>query len=273
MAIVQKIKNVFIFFKLSKLINYIVFIGQYIKYFKKNLIFKNSNPTVKLPPLYSMYETYRLDYKEFYNEGFLSAQKIYELYIKYQPLKKACLHILDWGCGPGRVITHLKNFFTASANIYGTDSNLKYINWCSENILSASFKFNSINPPTAYPDNTFDLIYGLSIITHLSEKNHYGWLKELNRILKPDALLIITSQGDCFLNKLLVNEKKSYLEGNLIVRDVYKEGNRLFTAFQPQLYMKKLFNDCNYKIIKFIPGNNPENPHGLQDTWVLQPMV
>jgi SAM-dependent methyltransferase len=43
---------------------------------------------------------------------------------------------------------------------------------------------------------TFDLIYAISVLTHLREDDHIEWLEELHRIAKPDAVLLLTTFGD-----------------------------------------------------------------------------
>ena len=47
------------------------------------------------------------------------------------------------------------------------------------------------------PDESFDLIVGHSVFTHLSEKDQFIWLSELKRIARPGATLVVTVMLDC----------------------------------------------------------------------------
>ena len=47
-------------------------------------------------------------------------------------------------------------------------------------------------PPLDYSDEMFDLVYAVSVFTHLSEEFQLPWLGELRRILKPNGVLLAT---------------------------------------------------------------------------------
>ncbi|GAB4244281.1 MAG: hypothetical protein Kow0027_03890 [Saprospiraceae bacterium] len=70
---------------------------------------------------------------------------------------------------------------------------------------------------------------------------HLEWINELNRVLKPGGLLLVTTQGDAFRVKLTAAELKQFNDGKLVVRGAVKEGHRTFSAFQPKQYMLWLF--------------------------------
>ncbi len=57
-------------------------------------------------------------------------------------------------------------------------------------------------PPTAYPDNSFDFIYAISVFTHLDEEMQFAWLQELKRISKKGGILILTVHGKTFYSRL-----------------------------------------------------------------------
>ena len=52
----------------------------------------------------------------------------------------------------------------------------------------------TFNPPLGLEHGSFDLIYAISVFTHLTD-NSVPWLLELRRMLKPDGLLIATFMG------------------------------------------------------------------------------
>lgn len=50
-------------------------------------------------------------------------------------------------------------------------------------------------PPSDLPAEAFDLIYGISVFTHLAEDMQFLWLQELFRVAKPGAYLLLTTRG------------------------------------------------------------------------------
>lgn len=105
-----------------------------------------------------------------------------------------CEAILDWGCGCARVA----RFITESApgKLTGIDIDPDNIQWCKENIPQAEFAPIGLHPPTRFADESFDLVYGISVFTHLSETDQDRWLAELQRITKPGAALLMSIQGE-----------------------------------------------------------------------------
>ena len=112
---------------------------------------------------------------------------------KYKPLSEAGL-ILDWGCGCGRVITQLMKFVPPE-RLHGCDIDSEAIAWDKESIPGPTFNHVNPYPPTSYPDSTFDVVYGISVMTHLEETTQIRWLKELKRITRPGAILVLSVIG------------------------------------------------------------------------------
>jgi SAM-dependent methyltransferase len=99
--------------------------------------------------------------------------------------------ILDFGCGCGRVVNWLM-MQAPFAWFYGVDVDKEAIDWCVQNLKGAHFQTTSPKPPLPYPDEHFDVIYCVSVFTHLDEDMQDAWLAELKRILKPGGILIFT---------------------------------------------------------------------------------
>ncbi len=237
-----------------------------LRYYKKNKKFIRANPHIKFPPSYFIYESFMLDYESYYKDGIESAQWVKKMLSAYIDFSN--INILDWGCGPARVVRHLTSIINENCKVYATDYNQRTIEWCKDNIEKVNFSCNKIEPPLSFPDNFFDVAYGLSVFTHLSEKNHWAWINELYRIIRPGGVLLITTQGAIFKEKLTSEEKIKYLAGDLIERSNVKEGHRTFSAFHPVGYMQKLFLN-RWKVLKFIEGEKQSWGYG-QDAWILQ---
>jgi ubiquinone/menaquinone biosynthesis C-methylase UbiE len=261
------LKKLFSKLHLLPLIEQVNFYREKIKNRKSNQEFRKRHPDVKLPPDFYLYETFNLNYNKFYTNGKPTAKWLVNHISEFKKLEN--LSILDWGCGTGRIIRHLPNIVENSNSFFGTDYNNKYVKWCSENLEGIQFKLNELKPPLDFNDNLMDVIYGISIFTHLSEKLHEDWMQELTRVLKKEGILLITTHGIIHSLKLLPKEKESFDEGNLVVHSYKKEGNRLYASYQSPIYFKNLCSKNNLKILKHIPGEIT-NGKPQQDIWILQ---
>jgi SAM-dependent methyltransferase len=99
--------------------------------------------------------------------------------------------ILDFGCGPGRILRHLAPL-AAHSEIHGVDIDADAIAWCAENIPFASFTVGPHEPPLPFADGQFDLVYNHSVFTHIDERRQDLWLAELARILAPGGIALLT---------------------------------------------------------------------------------
>ena len=113
---------------------------------------------------------------------------------KYKPIFESG-SVLDWGCGCGRVITQLMKFVSPE-RLHGCDIDSAAIEWDKENLSGPSFTRVDPYPPTNYPDCSFDVIYGVSVMTHLDENTQMLWLRELKRIARPGAILALSVIGE-----------------------------------------------------------------------------
>lgn len=125
-----------------------------------NLQFKKSCPDFVLPSDYYLYETYKLDYKLYKEDGLLCAKEINEWTSKYLPETKT---IIEWGCGVSRIIRHYENFVNKDSRLFACDINNEMINWSKQNIPNVAFELTSYNPPTKYQAKSFDLVFALSV--------------------------------------------------------------------------------------------------------------
>ena len=176
--------------------------------------------------------------------------------------------ILDWGCGPCRVLRHLPQLLGNSNTYHGTDYNARTIAWCKATLSDIKFHHNGIQPALPYPDSHFDVIYGLSIFTHLSETHHFEWYRELRRVLKPNGIFLFTMQGENFLVKLTAQEKDAFLRGQLVVRGNVKEGHRTYSAFHPDPFLHSLF--AHDEILEKEVIDPEGKSYRPQDTWIIR---
>lgn len=109
--------------------------------------------------------------------------------------------VLDFGCGCGRTIRWFLHE-TSDAEFHGVDVDADAVDWCSRHLAGGHFLATTAVPPLPYPTGHFDIVYCLSVFTHLSEPMQDVWLAELSRILKPGGLLLLTVFGQAASNEL-----------------------------------------------------------------------
>ena len=107
--------------------------------------------------------------------------------------------VLDFGVGWGRII----RFFVKDLhpnNLFGCDVDPAIIQQCLGYMNIGNYFTVSPVPPTIIGDNTFDIIYAYSVLSHLAEHVAAAWIQEFRRILKPGGLLFATTQRRSFLD-------------------------------------------------------------------------
>jgi SAM-dependent methyltransferase len=53
----------------------------------------------------------------------------------------------------------------------------------------------TVLPPMPYPSNHFDILYGISVLTHLLFDSHQPWASEIWRVLEPGEMAVFTAHG------------------------------------------------------------------------------
>src|SRR5207244_2931679 len=123
--------------------------------------------------------------------------------------------VLDFGCGCGRVTRYWNDF---GGEVSGSDVSAKAVAWCRANLTFARFEVNRLAPPLAFPDEQFDLVYALSVFTHLTEELQLAWRDELRRVLRPGGRLFVTTHGRSYAPRLDAGERERFEQGELVVR-------------------------------------------------------
>lgn len=101
--------------------------------------------------------------------------------------------VLDFGCGSGRVASHMIAALP-EASFVGVDVDRDAIGWCRSH-LPGSYHVGPTHPPTLLGADEFDLVYAVSVFTHLNEELQDAWLGELKRLLKPGGFLVVSTHS------------------------------------------------------------------------------
>ena len=163
--------------------------------------------------------------------------------------------ILDFGCGCGRTLIHLQGL-VPTVQIYGADIDAKAIKWCKQHLSFASFALTKPLPPIDYASDSFDFIYAISVFTHLSEDYQFAWLKELGRIAKPGAVLLLTVDGS------------RASEQDFVFEQSYEKG--LFPKWYQNAFHSKKYVVDKYSSYFEVLDYFPRGMNGHQDVVMLQ---
>jgi len=101
--------------------------------------------------------------------------------------------VLDFGCGAGRTLQALAPE-APGAELTGCDIQQEGIAWASDH-LPMRFFVNDAKPPLGVPECSFDLVYGMSVFTHIGE-GWAAWAAEMHRVLAPGGFGIFTFLGE-----------------------------------------------------------------------------
>jgi SAM-dependent methyltransferase len=144
--------------------------------------------------------------------------------------------ILDFGCGCGRT---LRRWAALDAEVHGTDVNPALVDWCRKNLTFATFSVNGPLPPLDLPSSGFDLVYAISVFTHLPGDAQRSWIDELRRVLAPDGVLVITTHGASHAAGLPGEQRAAFERGELVVDYPDAAGSNICAAYHPPSWVRE----------------------------------
>ena len=125
-------------------------------------------------------------------EGLRAAKMIEEAVQREIVEPESVTAVLDFGCGCGRVLRHLRGVWP-HAQLFGSDVDEKLINWTRKNLHElAQWHTGDYLPPSEFGPESLDIIYAVSVFTHMDEEAQSSWLDEFHRIMKPKGIILLT---------------------------------------------------------------------------------
>jgi SAM-dependent methyltransferase len=112
---------------------------------------------------------------------------------RYRPLRSIS-RMLDWGCGCGRVTAHFV-LDAEAGTVHGCDIDSEAVSWCKSHLAPGEFRTVKPLPPTPYDSDSFDLVIGFSVFTHLAREVQHAWLTEMQRVIAPGGLFLASTHG------------------------------------------------------------------------------
>jgi SAM-dependent methyltransferase len=202
----------------------------------------------------------------FMNGGYLSCQSILDALARHQIQLENGFRVLDFGCGCGRTLRHWAR--VPHISLYGSDYNPLLVDWCNEHLPFVSGSVNALEPPLPHASESFDLVYALSVFTHLPEALQLPWMAEMARVIKPNGYLLLTLHGESYMPDIPPEYRERFESGRLVVVHEDLAGENLCGAFHPPAYVSGEFTGKSFEVIDFVPEGAKGNPH--QDLYLLK---
>jgi dTDP-6-deoxy-L-talose 4-dehydrogenase (NAD+) len=192
--------------------------------------------------------------------------------------------IVDFGCGCGRTLRHLALQMLPDQKLIGLDPDREAIEWLENNYHGDSISAFTLNdePPSRLEDESVDLILSHSVFTHLPEDVHFAWLQELSRVLKRDAILVVSFHGekvvDGYYSSLVslgrVQEAKEFLT-SMSTQGFFHVAGRRDVEMPLPIYYGAAFHTISYITEKWLTsfqllGWFPMFALNLQDVLLLR---
>lgn len=232
----------------------------------RNKRFLREHPDFPVPPEDLAFDAYNtIDWHAYHDGGRHHAEAFAGIIRRFA--RGDALKVLEWGCGPGRLIRHMGGLLRdRDPELTGTDYNPRSIAWCRANLPNISFLDNALMPPLSVPDASFDVAYNFSVFTHLSEAVQAAWAAEMWRVLKPGGLLVCSTHGDHYRYLLTTaGEQDLYRAGQVVIQARYGEGRKWFFAIHPPAFVRTtLLRD--FEEVQKVP--TPPELEMTQDIWI-----
>lgn len=125
--------------------------------------------------------------------------------------------VLDFGSGAGRTLRHFGLEREVGVDFWGCDIDRTSIEWAAAHMPWMTFFTNDEAPPLSVPDEHFDLVYAMSVFTHITF-DWADWLLEMHRVLRPGGLFVASFLGPSMFEMLLQEPYEESQVGMLVTR-------------------------------------------------------
>ncbi len=102
--------------------------------------------------------------------------------------------VLDLGCGSARVLPHVAAL-APGARCAGCDVDANAIGWAARHHPELEWRVSRAEPPLPFEGRSFELVYSISVLSHLDEAAQDRWLEEVRRVLKPGGVALLSVHG------------------------------------------------------------------------------
>lgn len=170
------------------------------------------------------------DWKAFYENGRTTATFLFDQAEAHGGGWADARNLFDFGCGCGRLARHMMQ--RTKAQITGADVDGPQVAWCRRN-LPGRWLHSRLLPPIDIAPSSMDGGYALSVFTHLTDATQALWWRELARILKPGALMLITFHDERHSSIAAIDMTATEVtSAGVLSTTHYGEGSNLVATYQ-----------------------------------------
>lgn len=177
--------------------------------------------------------------------------------------------VLDFGCGCGRTLLAFDPDSTG-CELFGTDIDEEAIAWCRASLDQATFSLNGEEPPLDFPDGFFDLVYAVSVFTHLPEPLQLEWLQELRRVTGPGGLVLLSVRGPSYADTLSPEKREELVARGFAFSPMPAHLQQLFPAWYQTATMSEDYIQRTWSGVFEVVRRIPRAVDGAQDMIVLR---
>jgi SAM-dependent methyltransferase len=202
--------------------------------------------------------------------GHHDAAKVVRLLEKLK-LAGSSARVLEFASGFGRVTRHLKTL-SPKSSLVASDIHLEACDFIQEHI-GVIARPSNLKPERLNVGENFDLIFVLSLFSHLPSKTFGSWLAALYDKLAPGGYFMFTTHGEFAMSvhpahfgAFQFEEPGFAYRGDSDQPDI--ESSEYGTAIALPMYVTRLLKELlpEARLISFASGEW----FGIQDEWVIQ---
>lgn len=144
--------------------------------------------------------------------------------------------VLDFGCGAGRVLPHFAGL-APDACCAGCDVDRAAVQWAGARHPACDWTLSSFEPPLPFADQRFDLVYSVSVFSHLARGLQERWLHELRRVLAPGGVALLSVHGPSAFEAFRRGRvRTSWCSPDVFAREPLRAGDFMFTPYTRSLW-------------------------------------
>jgi 2-polyprenyl-3-methyl-5-hydroxy-6-metoxy-1,4-benzoquinol methylase len=225
---------------------------------------------ITFPPAALVFEVQgyaRLDW--FMESGARQADALAALIGAHAPATTGPIEILEWGCGPGRLLRPLQARLGRRVRLSGCDPLAACVAGARRYVAGVEITQSRRAPPAPYPAAQFDGVYGVSILTHLPTGAAAAWMKDIARLLRPGGLAILTTHGPRHASRLDAKAAARFAAGAHVALTGAAQGSRTFASYTPPAAMAAFAAGAGLTILAHLTEGPQADAIG-QDIWLLR---
>jgi SAM-dependent methyltransferase len=144
--------------------------------------------------------------------------------------------VLDFGCGAGRVLPHIARL-SPDARCAGCDVDRTAVEWAATRRPACDWTVSSFEPPLPFAPECFDLVYSVSVFSHLGRGLQERWLRELRRVLAPGGVALLSVHGPSAFEAFRTGRVgTSWCSADVFAREPLRARDFVFTPYVRSLW-------------------------------------